>query len=249
MRSKPGRAAYNGVYDWSFRAVPQNGIGPDLNASGEFHAERTADPHDLNDNRTPDLLARDAEGDVWQIDTAHDASARTLTAAAPRRRAGVGWADYDRIESIGNTGGEAGDFVTRDKSGVLWIHYGAGPLSSEALAPRRKAGGGWNTYTEPTGGSEPADDKTLDLIAVDKFGDPYRHESSGTAPAPFAPREKTGHGWGIRHRITTTGNIDPCARAGCRQPDHRVGERNHEIRHGGTQRLLNQFEETPRHAA
>ncbi|MFJ5938806.1 FG-GAP repeat domain-containing protein [Streptomyces sp. NPDC093071] len=206
-KSKLGRAAYNGVYDWSFRAVPQNGIGPDLNASGEFHAKHTADPHDLNDNHTPDLLARDAEGDVWQIDTAYDTSAKTLTAAAPRKRAGVGWADYDRIESIGNTGGEAGDFVTRDKSGVLWIHYGAGPLSSEALTPRRKVGGGWNTYTELTGGSDLTGDGTPDLVAVDKAGDLYLYESTGTASAPFAPREKIGHGWGIYNQITATGNI------------------------------------------
>ncbi|MGJ7417015.1 FG-GAP-like repeat-containing protein [Streptomyces cinereoruber] len=206
-KSKLGKAAYNGAYDWSFRAVPQNGIGPDLNASGEFQATRTADPHDLNDNHTPDLLARDAQGDVWQIDTAYDTSANTLAAAAPRRPAGTGWTDYDRIESVGNTGGEAGDFVARDKSGVLWIHYGAGPLSSEALTPRRKVGGGWNTYTELTGGSDLNGDKTPDLVAVDKVGDLYLYESTGTASVPFAPRKKIGHGWGIYNQITATGNI------------------------------------------
>ncbi|WP_053648839.1 MULTISPECIES: FG-GAP-like repeat-containing protein [unclassified Streptomyces] len=206
-KSKLGKAPYSGTYDWSFRAVPQNGIGPDLKASGEFYAKRTADPHDLNDNHTPDLLARDAEGDVWQIDTAYDTSTKTLTAAAPRRRAGVDWDAYDRIESIGNTGGEAGDFVARDKSGALWIHHGAGPLHSEALTPRWKVGGGWNTYTELTGGSDLTGDKTPDLVAVDTAGDLYLYESTGTTPAPFAPREKIGHSWGIYDQITATGDI------------------------------------------
>ncbi|MFH9722963.1 FG-GAP repeat domain-containing protein [Streptomyces sp. NPDC017254] len=32
--SKLGKLANSGHYDWSFRAVPQNGIGPDLEASG-----------------------------------------------------------------------------------------------------------------------------------------------------------------------------------------------------------------------
>ncbi|MGW0030020.1 hypothetical protein ACWDXD_09320 [Streptomyces sp. NPDC003314] len=56
-KSKLGRAAYNGVYDWSFRAVPQNGIGPDPHASGEFHWGPYTDIVGIGDGG-PDLYAR-----------------------------------------------------------------------------------------------------------------------------------------------------------------------------------------------
>ncbi|MGW4725462.1 FG-GAP repeat domain-containing protein [Streptomyces sp. NPDC004291] len=107
---------------------------------------------------------------------------------------------------------------------MLWIHYGAGPLSSEALTPRRKVGGGWNTYTELTGGSDLTGDGTPDLVAVDKAGDLYLYESTGTAPAPFAPREKIGHGWGIYNQITATGNIggDPAGDLIARDKDGKL---------------------------
>ncbi|WP_225803274.1 FG-GAP-like repeat-containing protein [Streptomyces sp. NK15101] len=206
-KSKLGRNASYGTYDWSFRAVPQNGIGPDLVASGEFHPNHTGDAHDLDDDRAPDLLARDADGLLWRIDTAYDAAKKTLIAAEARRQAGYSWHVYDRIESVGNLGGVAGDFVGRDRSGVLWLHKGAGPSFNVAFEPRDRVGGGWNTYTELTGGSDLNGDGKPDLVAVDKAGDLYLYPSSATRSSLYNPRKKTGHGWGVYDRITATGDI------------------------------------------
>ncbi|MGA5197306.1 FG-GAP-like repeat-containing protein [Streptomyces exfoliatus] len=207
QKSNLGKAAYNGTYDWSFRAVPQNGIGPALEVSGEFYAKHTGDAHDLDDDHAPDLLARDAEGVLWQIDTAYDAAGRTLTAAGERKRAGYSWHVYDRIESIGNVGGPAGDFVARDRDGVLWLYEGAGTGYNVTFPPRRKVGGGWNTYTTLTGGSDLNGDGRPDLVATDKAGDLWLYTSNGGTAAPFAPRKKIGHGWGIYNQITAIGNI------------------------------------------
>ncbi|MFE5945876.1 FG-GAP-like repeat-containing protein [Streptomyces sp. NPDC056480] len=205
--SKLGRLANSGHYDWSFRAVPQNGIGPALEAKGEFYAKRTSDPHDLSENRTPDLIARDSEGLLWQIDTAYDAAGKTLVATGPRDPAGYSWHVYDRIESIGNIGGAGGDFVARDRDGVLWIYDGAGVGFNVTFPPRTRIGGGWNTYTELTGGSDLNGDGKPDLVAVDKTGDLYLYPSSTTRPTLYNPRKKVGHGWEVYDQITATGNI------------------------------------------
>ncbi|WP_411107999.1 FG-GAP repeat domain-containing protein [Streptomyces sp. c-19] len=213
-KSNLGRNASYGTYDWSFRAVPQNGIGPDLVASGQFHANHTGDAHDLDDDRAPDLLARDAEGVLWWTDTAYDAAGKTLTAAGERKRAGYSWHVYDRIESVGNLGGVGGDFVARDRSGVLWRYDGAGPSFNVAFPPRTRIGGGWNTYTELTGGSDLNSDGKPDLVAVDKAGDLWLYPSSASRSALYNPRKKIGHGWGIYNQITATGDIGGGIRGG-----------------------------------
>ncbi|WP_405871794.1 VCBS repeat-containing protein [Streptomyces zaomyceticus] len=207
--SKLGKLANSGHYDWSFRAVPQNGIGPDLEASGEFYARRTSDPHDLSENRTPDLIALDGEGLLWQIDTKYDTAGKTLVAAGARDQAGYSWQVYDRIESIGNIGGAGGDFVARDRDGVLWLYDGAGVAFNVTFPPRTKIGGGWNTYNHLTGGSDLTDDGVPDLVATDKAGDLwlYRTAGGGHISAVFDVRKKIGHGWDVYNQITAVGDI------------------------------------------
>ncbi|WP_435975486.1 FG-GAP repeat domain-containing protein [Streptomyces sp. Qhu_M48] len=69
-------------------------------------------------------------------------------------------------------------------------------------------GGGWNTYTRFTGGSDLTGDGRADLVATDKAGDLWLYRSTGGSPAaPFEKRRKIGHGWGIYNQITATGNI------------------------------------------
>ncbi|MFJ3781554.1 FG-GAP repeat domain-containing protein [Streptomyces sp. NPDC090093] len=206
-----GKAAPNGDYDWSLRAVPQNGIGPEVTASGSFGVVRTPKPHDLDDNGAPDLLARDAQGRLWQVDTHTEGTPSRLTTPDSRKQAGHGWNIYDRIESVGDIGGRstAADFVARDRSGVLWLYSGTGTGtgSGEVLAARTRIGGGWNTYTRFTGGSDLTGDGRPDLVATDKAGDLWLYKANGGTGAPFAAREKIGHGWGVYNQITATGNL------------------------------------------
>ncbi|MFE2555107.1 FG-GAP repeat domain-containing protein [Streptomyces sp. NPDC059352] len=204
-----GKAAQNGDYDWSLRAVPQNGIGPEVTASGSFKVVRAPKPHDLDDNGAPDLLARDAQGLLWQVDTHTDTSASRLTSPVSRKRVGHGWNIYDRIESVGDIGGRsnAADFVARDRSGVLWLYSGAGTGSEATFPARTRIGGGWNTYTRFTGGSDLTGDGRPDLVATDKAGDLWLYKANGGTGAPFAARKRIGHGWGIYNHISATGNL------------------------------------------
>lgn len=143
----PGdKSAFNGDYTWSFRAVPQNGIGPAVEQSGTFTVVRSAKPHDYSDNGSPDLFAKDAGGTLWRVDTTYDPATKRLAPTYQRTLVGSGWNAYDQIESVGNVAGTtAADTIARDTSGVLWLYQGTGD-ETKPLGARTRIGSGWNTY-------------------------------------------------------------------------------------------------------
>ncbi|MDT0609056.1 FG-GAP repeat domain-containing protein [Streptomyces lancefieldiae] len=212
--SQMGKDAEAGEYDWSFTAHPQNGVGPAVEASGSFTAAKgLSSPHDVNWNGTPDLLARDAQGVLWRADTTYDTTKKTLVASNYRPdRVGGGWQVYDRIETIGGIGTGSADFIARDKSGVLWLYDVTGNGYGASFAARKQIGGGWNTYTQITGGSDLNGDGRADLVATDKAGALWLYKNTGNLNAPFAKRQKIGNGgWGVYTQITATGNIGGAA--------------------------------------
>ncbi|MFF5500702.1 FG-GAP-like repeat-containing protein [Streptomyces roseolus] len=211
--SQMGRDAAAGVYDWSFTAHSQNGVGPDLEASGSFTAAKSvSSPHDLDWDGAPDLLARDTAGVLWQLDSRYDGTRKTLVPHYSPSKIGPGWQTYDRIETVGGIGGGAADFVARDKSGYLWLYDVTGTGYTSTIAARKRIGGGWNTYTHLAGGSDLDGDGRLDLLGVDKAGALWFYKNTGNVAAPFAARKKIGTGgWGIYNQITATGNIGGAA--------------------------------------
>ncbi|MFD0431891.1 FG-GAP repeat domain-containing protein [Streptomyces zhihengii] len=210
ISAETGREAPAGEYEWTFVAHPQNGVGPSTDATGNIEAvEGLSTAHDLDWNGTPDLLARDAQGVLWTVGTTYDTAGRTLL---PRpygpEKVGGGWQVYDRIETVGGIGSGAADFVARDRSGVLWLYDVTGTGYRAAFAARRSLGGGWNTYTHITGGSDLNGDGRPDLIAADKAGVLWMYRGTGDTAAPFAKRQKIGNGgWGIYNQLTATGDI------------------------------------------
>ncbi|MFJ4872621.1 FG-GAP repeat domain-containing protein [Streptomyces sp. NPDC088757] len=206
--SEMGRDAHVGAYDWWFRATPQNGVGPALEASGTFSAAKTSAPHDLKDNGTPDLLARDAQGVLWRTDTTYKGAGKGLVANGERVRVGGGWQVYDRIEAVGDIAvpGVA-DVVARDRDGVLWTYAGGDADRDATFESRKRIGPGWNAYTLLSGGSDLTRDGRADLVAVDKAGDLWLYRSTGNLGAPFAPRKKIGWNWGVYDRITAVGDV------------------------------------------
>ncbi|MFE5948095.1 FG-GAP repeat domain-containing protein, partial [Streptomyces sp. NPDC056480] len=70
-----------------------------------------------------------------------------------------------------------------------------------------RVGGGWNTYAQFTGGSDLTGDGRADLVAQDKVGDLYLYKATGSVGAPYEPRKKIGHGWGIYNQITAAGQL------------------------------------------
>ncbi|CAM5243547.1 VCBS repeat-containing protein OS=Streptomyces tendae OX=1932 GN=GUR47_19715 PE=4 SV=1 [Streptomyces tendae] len=201
--------APNGDYTWEISAVPRNGIGPSLTASGTFKVVREAAPHDYTDNGSPDLLARDPSGRLWRTDSHLRTLDNQLTRASERKLVGGGWNTYDRIEAGGNLGGAAhGDLVSRDKAGVLWLYLSKG---DGTFAPRTRIGGGWNGYDEIAAGSDLTDDGRADLLATDKSGVLWLYKGTGDWRAPFAQRTRVGGGWGAYNDLTATGDIGGAA--------------------------------------
>ncbi|MEU6943718.1 VCBS repeat-containing protein [Streptomyces sp. NPDC046316] len=211
--SQMGKDAEVGMYDWSFTARPQNGVGPAVEASGSFTAAKNLpSPHDLDGDGSPDLLARDAQGVLSLARTTYDATKKTLAAKYVPDEIGRGWSIYDRIETVGGIGGGSADFVARDKSGVLWLYDVTGNGYRASFAARKSIGGGWNTYTQITGGSDLNGDGRPDLVATDKAGALWLYRNTGDISVPFAKRQKIGNsGWGTYNQITATGNIGGAA--------------------------------------
>ncbi|WP_327257206.1 FG-GAP repeat domain-containing protein [Streptomyces sp. NBC_01244] len=196
----------NGEFTWEMTGEPANGIGPAITAHGTFKVVRKVQPHDFNDNGSPDLLSRDSAGRLWRTDLfyrpidmqrgIHEAGARTLV--------GSGWGIYDRIEAAGNLGGTpVGDLLARDKSGVLWLYQGKG---TGDFATRVQVGGGWQIYDKITSGSDLTNDGRADALAVDKSGGLWLYTGTGSATKPFLPRKKIGTSWGIYNDVTAVGN-------------------------------------------
>lgn len=86
---------------------------------------------------------------------------------------------------------------------MLWLHQS----DHQKLLPRTKVGGGWNIYTQITGGSDLNGDGRGDLLATDKDGVLWFYASTGNAAAPFTARQKIGGGWGVYNLLTAPGNI------------------------------------------
>lgn len=203
------QAAPNGAYEWKVTARPWNGM-PSVTATGTLTVNRAPKAHDVDHNGAPDLFARGKDGRLHEIGTRWDDASGRLVPVSNGHSGLSGWNVYDRIESVGDVAGaNSADLVARDKDGVLWLHRGraADKPGQTGFDPRVRIGGGWNTYTELTGGSDLNGDGRSDLVAVDKAGDLYFYASTGDTAAPFAPRKKVGHGWGIYGQVTATGNI------------------------------------------
>ncbi|MFI2432549.1 VCBS repeat-containing protein [Streptomyces sp. NPDC018693] len=199
--------ARSGSYTWQINARPLDGIGPNLAASGTFTVARKPGLHDYDADGYPDVLARDTTGRLWLKKT-YDALEYGGFHQYPETLVGSGWNIYDRIEASGNLGGAPGsDLVARDRDGVLWLYLGTGNVKAP-FASRVRIGGGWNTYTQLTGGSDLTGDGRADLVATDRAGALWLYKGTGNWRAPFASRVKIGSGgWGTYDQIAATGDI------------------------------------------
>ncbi|MEU7073565.1 VCBS repeat-containing protein [Streptomyces narbonensis] len=196
--------AYNGTYTWKLTATPHNGIGPDLVLTGTLKVVRKPTPHDFNDNGSPDLLVRNGVGDLLVYDSHVDPRWGPKWQEENPVRIGTGWNTYDRLVTPGNVAGSAyADVVARDRTGVLWLHQGAG----RTLAPRVRVGGGWGVYNRLTGGSDLNGDGRPDLLATDRAGVLWLYKGTGSATAPFSKAVRIGGGWGAYNALAATGNI------------------------------------------
>ncbi|MFF5938491.1 FG-GAP-like repeat-containing protein [Streptomyces sp. NPDC012508] len=198
--------ALNGEYTWELTARPDDGIGPELTATGRFTVTRPVAPHDHDDNGTPDVFVRDTSGALIRVGT-HLSEAGDNLVHTGAWNVGGGWQIYDRMESVGNVAGTSvSDAIARDRSGALWLYQGTG-AGTKPLLTRTKIGGGWQVYDQLAGGGDLTNDGKADLVATDKAGVLWLYPGTGNAGAPFSARKKIGTGWGIYNQLTATGNL------------------------------------------
>ncbi|MFF5281953.1 FG-GAP repeat domain-containing protein [Streptomyces sp. NPDC013171] len=197
-------AAPNGAYTWKVTVAPANGIGPSVVRTGTLTVASKPHPHDFSDSGSPDLLYRSG-GTLFAVDGRQALWFGGYSAPLQKTVIGTGWDAYDQIVTPGNIAGTPhADVVARDRSGALWLHSGTG---KSAFSPRTKIGGGWQIYNKLTAGSDLTGDGRPDLVATDKAGDLWLYKGTGSTSAPFAPRVRIGHGWGIYNKIVDTGNL------------------------------------------
>ncbi|MFD8640316.1 FG-GAP repeat domain-containing protein [Streptomyces zaomyceticus] len=195
--------AANGAYTWKMTATPTNGIGVPVERTGTLTVDNGQAPHGFSDTGSPDLVVRDG-GALFLYD-GRQALYHNAQSELRETDIGSGWGAYDQILTPGNVAGARfADLVARDTTGALWLHTGTG---KNAFSARTKIGGGWQIYNRITGGSDLDGDGRPDLVATDTAGDLWFYKGTGSATAPFAPRVKTGHGWGIYNKIVATGQI------------------------------------------
>ncbi|WP_328946933.1 VCBS repeat-containing protein [Streptomyces sp. NBC_00250] len=197
-------SAPSGSYIWRLTASPFNGIGPVLQRTGTLKVTNKAVQHDYSGSAFPDLLVRNANGDLHSYDTRQVLFDPGYGYQWDGTYRGRGWNAYDRILATGNLDSTPhSDLVARDRTGVLWFYSNEGGT----LAKRTSIGGGWNAYDELAAGSDLTGDGRPDLVATDRSGVLWLYKATGSANKPFTARKRIGGGWDAYNNVTAPGNL------------------------------------------
>ncbi|MFE5945249.1 FG-GAP repeat domain-containing protein [Streptomyces sp. NPDC056480] len=119
---------------------------------------------------------------------------------------GGGWSGIDQIAGPGDLNGDGtGDFVARDRSGVLWLYRTN--YDGTALHARVKIGSGWGAYDRILGSGDLSGDGLNDLVARAKDGTLYLYQGTGQGSYAFKPRVRIGGGWNAYPQLAAPGDI------------------------------------------
>ncbi|CAM5335692.1 hypothetical protein STANM309S_03999 [Streptomyces tanashiensis] len=120
---------------------------------------------------------------------------------------GGGWSSINLIAGPGDLNGDGtGDFVARDRDGVLWLYRSN--YDGTALHARVKIGSGWNAYNQILGSGDYTSDGLNDLVARAKDGTLYLYQGTGQGELPVqAPREEIGGGWNAYPKLVAPGDL------------------------------------------
>ncbi|MFE0649269.1 VCBS repeat-containing protein [Streptomyces sp. NPDC059534] len=161
--------------------------------------DKLAGGGDFTGDGRADVLATDRSGVMWL----YKGTGKPSAPLANRTKVGAGWGIYNQISAVGNVAGAApGDFVARDKAGVLWLYLGNG---NGTFAKRVKISAGWNQYTHIVGIGDGTMDGRADLYAFGPENTSYVYPGTGSWRTPFATRVPTdalvinSSGYGINH--------------------------------------------------
>ncbi|MGQ4490961.1 N-acetylmuramoyl-L-alanine amidase [Streptomyces sp. SAS_281] len=150
------------------------------------------------------MIGRDSAGRIWQYQGTGSASSPYYR----RYQAGYGWGSYTALTAMTALRADGtGDFVARDKDGVLWYYRGSGNPDKPYMA-RLKVGSGWNQYNSLNGMRDLDGDGKADMIARNSSGVIYFYKGTGEPSKPFEPKAQIGTGWQIYDAIVSTGDLN-----------------------------------------
>ncbi|MGW3399041.1 FG-GAP repeat domain-containing protein [Streptomyces hydrogenans] len=154
---------------------------------------------DIGGSRFADVIGRDRTGVLWFYQG-------TGTGLARRVQVGGGWQAYDKLTAGSDlTGDGRADLVATDRSGVLWLYASTGS-ATKPFAPRKRIGGGWQTYDRITATGNIAGGRGGDLVARDRDGVLWLYLGKGDGT--FTARTRVGGGWQQYDEIIGIGDAD-----------------------------------------
>ncbi|WP_228473149.1 FG-GAP-like repeat-containing protein [Streptomyces cyaneochromogenes] len=160
-----------------------------LGTSGWNAYDILTSPGDVNGDRRPDLIARQAStGDVYLF---KGTGTGTLSA---RVKIASRWTGYKKIIGAGDLNGDGrGDLLAQDKSNELW-RYEANTTSTGGFKARVKVLDDWGaSYNAVVGVGDFTGDGRADLVSRDTSGNVWRNNGDGKGS--FGSRTRIATGW------------------------------------------------------
>ncbi|MEU6220930.1 VCBS repeat-containing protein [Streptomyces sp. NPDC047022] len=160
------------------------------------------DPHDLDLDGKPDLLARDSHGTLWLYPaTGHPTAPLGQRVNTDQY---LGWSQDNALVVPGVIGpwNTAGLLVRNTSTGRMDLYQtsGAGLVGPTHLA------GTWNGYSLLIGAGDLTGDHYGDLLARDKTGILWLYPGTGTSTA-LGARIKIGSGWNMYDSLVAAGDL------------------------------------------
>lgn len=206
--SKPysGYYATNTAWQAGSTFMTHAGTAVRINSVSDSAASVTIDTNpfpasslsDMNSDGVPDVVARDASGQLWLYPTTSTGALGTRTLI------GSGWGGMTSIVLPGDFNGDGfADILARDSGGRLWLYAGTG---TGTVRSGVQIGSGWKGMTELITPGDFDGDRNVDVLARDGAGALFLY--SGNGAGGWKSSSQPGSGWQVMTAILSPGDFD-----------------------------------------
>lgn len=206
--SKPytGYYAENTAWQAGSTFMTHGGTAVTINSVSDTSASVTIDANalagaprtDMNGDGNPDVVSRDASGQLWLY------PATSTGGFLPRVRIGSGWGAMNAILLPGDFNGDThADILARHSDGRLWLYAGTGTGSVRSGVA---IGAGWNVMTALVTPGDFNGDGNVDVLARDTDGNLFLYPGNGSGG--WKTRTQPGAGWNAMTTIVGPGDFN-----------------------------------------
>jgi hypothetical protein len=170
--------------------------GPGSPASGRPYVEPPG-AGDLNSDGSRDVLAQDADGNLWLY------PGNGAAGWLPRQKLAQGWGSMTATFGVGDFDHNGlDDFMARDAGGDLYMYT---PNANGTLS-KAQVGHDWQGFTKIFGAGDITGDHNPDVLAIDANGDLHLYPGNGTGW--WGPSVVVGTGWDTMTRVIDAGDVN-----------------------------------------